>query len=62
MAYELGVAHATFGPKGTLLLIEEGIERPSNIDGMQVIYVPSKNIAKKFGEIREHLCVMGLLE
>jgi GAF domain-containing protein/ligand-binding sensor protein len=59
--YELGVAHWAFGPRSTLFLVENGVEEPTNVAGMQVVRFDPNCLTAKFGEIREYLVKMHLL-
>ncbi|MEX2215138.1 MAG: PocR ligand-binding domain-containing protein [Phycisphaeraceae bacterium] len=61
VAYELGVAHWAFGPERTLILLEEGVEFPSNVDGMQVVRFNPRQLPHCYDEVRTYLERMGLI-
>jgi predicted nucleotide-binding protein len=62
VAYELGLAHSAFGPTKTLLLLEEGVEEPTNIRGMQVVTFKTNALSAKLADIRDSLRRMHLLD
>ncbi|MGA3181810.1 MAG: PocR ligand-binding domain-containing protein [Verrucomicrobiota bacterium] len=62
VAYELGVAHRAFGRKKTVLLLETGVEEPTNVAGMQVVRFERNCLSTKFADIRKYLEKMHLLD
>lgn len=61
VAYELGMAHRTFGRKRTLLLMEQRVEEPTNVLGMQVVFFNKGCLQDCFPQVREYLEKWGLL-
>jgi len=58
----LGVAHRAFGRKKTVLLLETGVEEPTNVAGMQVVRFERNCLSTKFADIRKYLEKMHLLD
>ena len=59
--HEIGLCHARLGLRNTAILLANGTERFSNVDGIQHIAFEPAHLAKKEGEIRTLLEDRGLL-
>jgi predicted nucleotide-binding protein len=61
VVHEIGLCHARLGIHNTAILIEEGTERFSNIDGVTCIPFPPGRLDTVEGEVEDLLKSRGLL-
>jgi predicted nucleotide-binding protein len=59
---EAGLSQSAFGRGRTILLVQRGIELPSNLDGLQVLHFSGDRIEECFEGVREVLGREGLIE
>lgn len=62
VVHEAGLFHSRLGNERVIILLEEGCEKFSNIDGITYIPFPKTKISETFKEIEETLRREGILE
>jgi ligand-binding sensor protein len=60
--HELGFLHGQYGRRRVLILREQGVELPSNLDGILRIDFKGGHVENKFEDIKMHLTRMGVLK